>query len=147
MSENDLDPEHPDIVQMRDHIKNLEKQVKDLAPKAERADTAERTLAFAKAGIDISTKKAGYFIAGYDGELDPEKIKEAAIEDGFLDAPAPEPDPGSEDAAALAARAEAMGGTPPAPPGFEDRLKAAKSMAEVDQIIAESGMTPAMHGS
>lgn len=54
-----------------------------------RADAAERELAFARAGVDLNDAKAGYFIRGYDGELDPSKIREAAERDGFLNQPAP----------------------------------------------------------
>lgn len=74
-----------------------EKAKKEAKDNAARAEKAERELAFAKAGLDLSDKKVKYFIAGYDGELDADKIKSAAVEDGFLPDPnakeeeAPEP--------------------------------------------------------
>lgn len=45
---------------------------------------AMRELAFAKAKIDLADPKMNYFVKGYEGELDPEKIREAAREAGFL---------------------------------------------------------------
>jgi hypothetical protein len=48
------------------------------------AAAAQRELAFAKAKIDLADPKMSYFVKGYEGELDPEKIREAAREAGFL---------------------------------------------------------------
>lgn len=47
-------------------------------------NTLRRELAFAKAGIPMNDPKMGYFIKGYEGELDPDAIREAAEEAGFL---------------------------------------------------------------
>lgn len=43
-----------------------------------------RELAFAKAGIPMNDPKMNYFVKGYEGDLDPEAIREAAEEAGFL---------------------------------------------------------------
>lgn len=43
-----------------------------------------RELAFAKAGISLNDPKLKYFVKGYDGELEAEAIREAAVEAGFL---------------------------------------------------------------
>ena len=48
------------------------------------AENAKRELAFYKAGISPDDPKASYFIKGYDGDLDPEKIRAAATEAGFI---------------------------------------------------------------
>jgi ribosomal protein L12E/L44/L45/RPP1/RPP2 len=54
-------------------------------------DAVKRELAFVRAGIDPEDKRLGYFVKGYDGDLKPESIKQAAIEAGFLEAPAEDP--------------------------------------------------------
>lgn len=70
--------------ELRKQVRKLQKQVKDLSGETDRADKAERKLAFAEAGIDLSDKQMQYFARGYDGELDGESIKKAATEAGFL---------------------------------------------------------------
>jgi hypothetical protein len=47
-------------------------------------ESLRRELAFAKAGLPFDDPKMGYFVKGYDGELDPEVIRKAAMEAGFL---------------------------------------------------------------
>lgn len=68
---------------------------KNLRAKAKKADALEREnaqikreLAFTRAGIPMDDPKVGYFVKGYDGELDPSAIRAAAEEAGFI-APAP----------------------------------------------------------
>jgi hypothetical protein len=48
-----------------------------------------RELAFAKAGIPMDDPKMNYFIKGYEGELEPDAIREAAEEAGFLNVEQP----------------------------------------------------------
>lgn len=48
-----------------------------------------RELAFAKAGIPMNDPKMNYFVKGYEGELDPDAIREAAEEAGFLNVDQP----------------------------------------------------------
>lgn len=64
--------------------------------KAENAQM-KRELAFAKAGIPLEDPRMSYFVKGYDGELEPDAIREAATTAGFLqveqpqeEAPSPE---------------------------------------------------------
>lgn len=62
------------------------------AKKGKRVDEVERELAFTKAGIDTDSDAGRMFMRGYDGELDKEKVREAAIPFGLVQAePAPEP--------------------------------------------------------
>lgn len=61
------------------------RQVEKRAKQAERQlAEATRKLAFIEAGVDTSSKAAGYFIKGYDGEITPEAIRSAAMEAGFV---------------------------------------------------------------
>lgn len=55
-----------------------------------------RQMAFMQAGIDPADKKLSYFAKGYEGELDAEAIKAAAMEAGFLSEPAPQSQSGSD---------------------------------------------------
>ena len=95
---------------------------KNLRAKARRADTLEREnaqikreLAFVKAGVPLDDPKMTYFVKGYDGDLEPQSIKQAAIDAGFMAAPdAPPPDPAVQQAqAGQAAVQAAASGTVP----------------------------------
>lgn len=44
----------------------------------------KREVAFARAGIPLDDPRMSYFVKGYDGELEPESIREAATAAGFL---------------------------------------------------------------
>ncbi len=78
---------------------------KNLRAKAKKADQYERELAtlkrenaFIKAGVPMDDPKMGYFVKGYEGDLEPDKIRSAAIEAGFMAAPVQEADPAVEQA-------------------------------------------------
>ena len=58
----------------------------------------KRELAFAKAGLPMNDPKMNYFIKGYDGELDAEAIRQAALDAGFLSSQPSGPDPAIEQA-------------------------------------------------
>ncbi len=47
-------------------------------------DGLKRTEAFRSAGINPNDPRQAYFVKGYDGEIDPEPIRAAAVEAGFL---------------------------------------------------------------
>lgn len=96
MSDTSTQGEQPTIQQLReraDQAATLEQQNAAIA----------RENAFLKAGINPDDKQLGYFVRGYDGDLNPEAIKAAATEAGFLSTtPAPtteaaeEPQPAAE---------------------------------------------------
>lgn len=50
-------------------------------------DTFKRENAFLKAGVDLDDPKGKLLVRGYDGEIDPEAIKKAAIEYGVIPNP------------------------------------------------------------
>jgi hypothetical protein len=81
---DDPEPESPSVLRRR-----IEEQASKAKAAEERAAAAERDLAFAKAGIDLSDPKSKYLVAGYDGPIEPEAIKAAALEAGFLSPPEP----------------------------------------------------------
>lgn len=74
----DLDDEDSNSIQALRRAANAAKKLK-----AENT-RMKRELAFAKAGIPLTDSKMNYFVKGYDGELEPEAIREAAVEAGFL---------------------------------------------------------------
>ena len=47
-------------------------------------DGLKRAEAFRSAGINPNDPRQAYFVKGYDGEIDPEPIRVAAVEAGFL---------------------------------------------------------------
>lgn len=78
--DEDIDPGDKRVSMKRSNIDRLE-------AKAERADAAERQLAFLKAGINPEDERQQYFFNGYKGEIDASAIKQAAIAAGFLSEP------------------------------------------------------------
>lgn len=121
---------------------DLRKQVERHEQKAREADARaaalERELAFAKAGLDLNDPKMGYFVKGYDGEADPEKIRAAAEAAGFLAPPAPAVPPGElaqhQIAANLAAGATAgdvFTGVYSENPQYQSEIRMARSPDEV----------------
>jgi hypothetical protein len=74
-----LDEEN-DIKGLRQAANKAKKLEKELA-------TMQRELAFHKAGIPLHDPKMNYFVKGYEGELDGDAIRQAAIEAGFLQVP------------------------------------------------------------
>jgi hypothetical protein len=82
-----------------------EDDFKNLRAKAKKADRLEpevsalkRENAFLKAGIPMDDPRMGYFLKGYDGELEADSIRQAAIEAGFMEAPPVEVDPAVQQA-------------------------------------------------
>lgn len=87
--ESDDDQQADD--QPRVDIKALRKAADENPRLKSELKAAQRELAFMKAGIPADDPKMGYFIKGYEGELDPGAIKQAAIEAGFLESQATDP--------------------------------------------------------
>lgn len=74
----DLDDEDSNSIQALRRAANAAKKLK-----AENT-RMKRELAFAKAGIPLTDPKMNYFVKGYEGDLEAEAIREAAVEAGFL---------------------------------------------------------------
>jgi|LakMenEpi03Aug12_release.lakeMendotaPanAssembly.Ray.scaffolds.fasta_scaffold1012814_1 hypothetical protein len=83
-----------DAIEVESEARGLRKQLEqELQARKEaesRATKVERELAFAKAGIDLGDPRMSYFVKGYEGDSDPEKIRQAALEAGFLSTPTPD---------------------------------------------------------
>lgn len=70
----------------RKEIRKLEESNKTNRATAKEVDQVKRENAMLKAGIDTDNPQHAYFFKGYDGDLDPEKVKAAAVEAGILSA-------------------------------------------------------------
>jgi len=81
-TDDDLDNE------MDEYSDETPKGLRRAANKAKKLEaelnSLRRELAFAKAGIPMDDPKMSYFVKGYEGELEPDAIREAAEEAGFL---------------------------------------------------------------
>lgn len=124
---------------------------KDARTKAEQATAAAlRENAFLKAGINPDDPKMAYFVAGYTGEMDPEKIKETAQKDGFLATPATPADPARAAAAADQQQMDAAsaGATPPGTSAEADLEAAFKEGGEdaIEDFMRQTGI-PVRHSS
>ena len=85
-NDDDLDLEIEDDSTDIRGLRRAANQAKKL--KAEMAQI-RRELAFAKAGLPLDDPKMNYFIRGYDGEMEPDVIRETAMQAGFLVSQAP----------------------------------------------------------
>lgn len=89
MSEPNYDPELDDEndnenEQQPNWRRELERKAKKADANALAAQTAQRELAFYKAGLPMDDKRMEFFVKGYDGDLTPEAIRKAASDSGFI---------------------------------------------------------------
>lgn len=121
---------------VRARMKQLEKEARELRKQVAEFSATQRELAFVKAGIDPASPQAKYFVKGYDGELTPEAIREAAVEAQLITPLA------SEDADKQAwkqsNRIAAGSESAPPPPSWNKRISEASSEQEVYDIFAEA---------
>lgn len=123
---------------VRARMKELEKEAAELRKQIAEAETAKRELAFVKAGIDPNSPMSKYFMKGYDGELDPEAIRQAAVEAQLISPP--EATPTQVEAAGWQKIAKIAAGSQTAQPpvDWNQRLLNAESPREVEAILAEA---------
>lgn len=99
------------------------------------AELAElrRELAFAKAGLPMDDPKMKYFVKGYEGDMEPDAIRAAAAEAGFLAA--------NPQAGAQAAVAESQARVMSAAAGavYEDASEEA-ALARLEAAMQEGGV-------
>jgi hypothetical protein len=111
-------------------------------------DQAKREAAFLRAGIDPEDTRLSYFVKGYEGDLKADVIKQAAIDAGFIQPPAPT----QEQQQAAVQQQEALGaqqrvaGIAQAGPGATPNLAVQQRQALEDAYKAGGieGMTAAM---
>lgn len=100
-------------------------------------EAAQRQLAFAKAKIDVTDPKMGYFIKGYEGDLEPDKIRAAATEAGFLSTKQVEIPPG--ELAGHQQMGDAAAGGSNKKEDLTEQIRNAKSQEEVMAIMTQAG--------
>ena len=123
---------------VRARMKELEKEAAELRKKIADAESATRELAFVKAGIDPNSPMSKYFMKGYDGELSPDAIRQAAVEAQLISPP--EATPTQVEAAGWQKIAKIAAGSQTAQPpvDWNQRLLNAESPKEVEAILAEA---------
>lgn len=92
MSDNYTQPEDDDLDDAED-FKNLRAKAKKADQVARENALLKRELAFTKAGIPLEDPRMSYFVKGYDGDLEPELIRKAAVDAGFISIPQAQEDP------------------------------------------------------
>jgi len=120
----------------QDSLKNL----RAAANRAKKLETElnqmKRQMAFYQAGIPQDDPRMQYFIKGYDGELEPDAIRSAATEAGFLKAQAETQESPQENPVA-AAEQRVMAASAGAV--AEDNSEAA-ALAKLESALAEGGV-------
>lgn len=135
--EDDDQPEQPSRNPLREVVKQKTKENAELAKRLAEAEAAQKELVFLKAGLNPADPKFKYFVKGYDGELSPDAVKQAAIEAQFLspeNAPSPDETKGWRTTDEVAAGSH----TASPPPDIAQRIARAKSEREVMDILAEA---------
>jgi hypothetical protein len=85
--DNDLDQDDqdsPDEKPTPNWRRKLEKDAEDGRLAKQQANDAKRELAFYKAGLPMDDPRLAYFVKGYDGAYDPDAIRKAAQDAGFI---------------------------------------------------------------
>lgn len=122
---------------LRKHVKRIESENKALKQEMEAARSAQRELALIKAGVDISSPTGRLFAKAYDGELDVEAVKSAAMEYGVVAPPSPTTASPDEQAAWTRSQAAQAAGSPAGEIDWSERLGAAKSQQEAMAVLEE----------
>ena len=136
-NEDDYDQPASETNPVRARMNQLEKEAKELRKQVAEFAVTQRELAFAKAGIDPASPQAKYFVKGYDGDLTPDAIRQAAEEAQLI---TPQPVQADPDKAAwqqtnrIAAGAE----TASEGPSWVKRIRDASSAEEISNIFAEA---------
>lgn len=122
---------------VRARMKQLEKDLREAQKQLAASAEASKKLAFVEAGIPLDSPMSKYFIKGYDGELTPEAIREAAQEAQLI-APVQQVADTDKQAWRETNKIAAGSEVSPAPPGWIQRIEAANSEQEIMSIFAEA---------
>ena len=127
---------------VRARMRELESEVKNLRQQADEAKSAQRELAFVKAGVDLSSGMSKYFVKAYDGELTPEAILVAAAEANLIKNQEPQQVMPSQEKQAWdrVGNASRVGDTSDAVVDYGARIANAKSEKEVMELLAQARM-------
>lgn len=123
---------------VRARMKQLEKETAELRKQVAEAEAAKRELAFVKAGIDPLQPMTKYFVKAYDGDLNPEAIRQAAVEAQLISSPQNQPSADEMQAWQRTNKVAAGSQTSQPPVDWARRLNEATSPREVEQILSEA---------
>lgn len=131
------DSDQPESNPVRARMKQLEKENREYRKALAEAEQARREVNFLKAGIDPTEAKFKYFVKGYDGDLTPEAIRQAAEEAQLV---TPRQVVNETDKAGWQTSNKIAAGAEPAPegPSWIKRINDANSEAELMQVFAEA---------
>lgn len=123
---------------VRARMKQLEKETAELRKQVAEAEVAKRELAFVKAGIDPLQPMTKYFVKAYDGDLNPDAIRQAAVEAQLISPPQNQPSADEMQAWQRTNKVAAGSQTSQPPVDWTRRLNEATSPREVEQILSEA---------
>jgi hypothetical protein len=123
---------------VRARMKQLEKETAELRKQVAEAEAAKRELAFVKAGIDPLQPMTKYFVKAYDGDLNPEAIRQAAVEAQLISPPQNQPSADEMQAWQRTNKVAAGSQTSQPPVDWARRLNEATTPREVEQILSEA---------
>lgn len=134
--EDDDQPQESNPVRAR--MKQLEKEARELRKQVAEAQAIQKELAFVKAGLDLNSPMAKYFVKGYDGDLTPEAIRQAAEEAQLITPQAPQETQAEKQAWQQTNKIAAGSEVAPPPPSWNKRIMDATSREEVYAIYEEA---------
>lgn len=125
---------------VRARMRELENEVKTLRQERAEAEAAKRELAFVKAGVDLNSPMAKYFVKGYEGDFSPDAIRAAAAEANLIQtATKQEQVPKQEQAAwGRMGSAAAVGDVSEPVVDYVSKLANAKNERELFEILAQA---------
>ena len=121
---------------LRARMRELEAENKRKDQLLAEAEQARRELAFVKAGVNPDNPMAKYFMKGYDGDLEIEAIRSAAMEANVIQSNAP----AATEQQAWSRVSQAANAADPSelPVDYEERIRKARSADEVFQLLAQA---------
>lgn len=120
----------------QDSLKNLRAAANRAKKLEAELNQMKRQMAFYQAGIPSDDPRMQYFIKGYEGELEPDAIRNAATEAGFLQVEQPQQEAPQEN---LTAMAEQRVMAASAGAVAEDNSEAA-ALAKLESALNEGGL-------
>jgi hypothetical protein len=124
---------------VRARMRLLEKEAAELKKQVAEAEAVKREMAFIKAGIPTDNPMSKYFVKGYDGDITPEAIRQAAEEANLIAKAAENAQAKTEaDAWNRITRAQRAGETSEPMVDWNAKINSAKNEQEVMQILAQA---------
>jgi ribosomal protein L12E/L44/L45/RPP1/RPP2 len=124
---------------VRARMRLLEKEAAELKKQLAEAESVKREMAFIKAGVPMDNPVAKYFVKGYDGEVTPEAIRQAAEEANLIAKAAESAQAKSEaDAWSRITKAQRAGETSEPVVDWSTKINQARNQDEVMQILAQA---------